>query len=542
MLVDFFQSPSETQSQFLLGLSRIRLATGAFLTLLLALSIGALLWVCLKPSPWRKRYEKKLLGWVGDYSVIIYGTLSITALATATLLLLMIPPIIQAFIFLEPITARLTGPILWAFFSSSLSIVLFRLKYAGSIQRSKTLRAIDRFLGLAGVFLTVFFLYEHILIWTGAANQSRYSYWNLLADEFLKGRLHLENPPHTHDLTLYQGKWYVPMPPLPAILMMPLAILLGGENINTSNFSIIFSALNAVLLTLIFEQLARRGWVKLSRVAILLLVLLVMFGTPHLWVGIRGRAWFVSQIVTVTFLALAVLAALRSWSPWLVGISLGAAIATRPNVIMTWAFAFAIAMQILKDKRDSPGLKQITDWSIRTIIPVGVAIGGLLFYNFARFENPFDFGYATINGDPAIVANAQNYGIFSIRFALRNLSAMLFDLPAIRPGTQWPIEPSTTGMSIFLATPPLIYLFRRYEKRWWIWGAWTSVSFNFILLVLYHNTGAHQFGYRYILDAIVPLIALLAVALEGKITWYFVLLVLISMAVNIYGTLWFISG
>lgn len=123
------------------------------------------------------------------------------------------------------------------------------------------------------------------------------------------------NPPQDHDLTLFQGKWYVPMPPLPAILMMPLAYWVGGESIDTNDFSIVFSAFNTVLVYWILAQLAERKWIKLSRVGMILFALLFAFGTPHLWVGSRGRAWFVSQIVTVTFLGLAVLAALRSWTP-----------------------------------------------------------------------------------------------------------------------------------------------------------------------------------------------------------------------------------
>jgi hypothetical protein len=166
----------------------------------------------------------------------------------------------------------------------------------------------------------------------------------------------------------------------------------------------------------------------------------------------------------------------------------------------------------------------------------------LLFYNYARFENIFDFGYVTISGDPTIVANAQTYGIFSPHYILTNLKVMFFYVPAIQSGNQWLILPSTTGMSIFLTTPPLLYLFHRYERQWWILGAWASVLLNFLLLVLYHNTGAHQFGYRYILDAIIPILALLAVAIGPKVRWLFILLLLFSIAFNLYGTYWFING
>ena len=542
MLIAFFRSPSEAGNQFWFGLSPARLAIGALFGFLLALNICAILWISLKPSAWQLIIERRLIAWFTNHLVVVIVALCIVALTTATILLFMIPPVIKLFIFLEAMRARLASLILWLFFSSTLMIVFFRISSREVLRGNKVIVMVDRYLILACIFLITFFLYEHLLIWTGAANQTRYSYWNLLADEFLRGNLYLKNPPHTHDLTLYQGKWYVPMPPFPAIVMMPLAYLSGGENINTSDFSIVFSAINAVIVFLILDELAKRKWITLSRIGMLLLVALFVFGTPHLWVGIRGRAWFVSQIVTVTFLALAVFAALRSWSPWLVGISLGAAIATRPNGIMAWPFICAIAMQILKEEYGSVSWKQIMEWSIKTIIPMGVAVAGLLIYNYARFENFLDFGYISINGDPVIVANAQRYGLFSPHYILTNIKAMFFYLPAIQPGNQWPILPSTAGMNLFLVTPPLIYLFHRYERKWWILGAWASVFFNFVLLILYHNTGAHQFGYRYILDALIPLIAMLAVALGGKIPWHFILLLLCSIAFNIYGAYWFING
>ncbi len=541
-IVTFLWSPSETGSQFLFGLSRARLLTGVVFAFLLAVNIGALLWVGVKPKDWQLNIEVKLIGWFTAHITYWITALSFMALAIGMVLLSIIPPVIGLVGFMEPLGARIGGLMLWLFFSTLLSIIFIKLFYKELLSSNKVVAVVDHLLLLTVLFIVTFFLYEHLLIWTGAANQLRYSYWNLLADEFLRGRLHLENPPQIHDLTFHNGKWYVPMPPFPAVLMMPLAYLIGGENIDTGDFSIFLSAVNALFVFLILDQLVRRKWINLSRVGMLLLVALFAFGNPHLWVGIRGRVWFFSQIVMVTFLALAVFAALKSWSPWVVGISLGAAIATRPNGIMTWPFVFAIAMQILKEERGNVDYKQILNWSMKSILPMGMAVAGLLMYNYARFGNYLDFGYTTIHGDPVTVANAQTYGIFSPHFIIPNIKAMFFRVPAIRPGGQWPILPSTTGMSVFLVTPPLIYLFRRYEPKWWIWGAWASVFFNLVLLLLYHNTGAHQFGYRYILDFIVPLIAMLAVALGGKIPWHFVALLLFSIVFNIYGAFWFING
>jgi hypothetical protein len=140
------------------------------------------------------------------------------------------------------------------------------------------------------------------------------------------------------------------------------------------------------------------------------------------------------------------------------------------------------------------------------------------------------------------VNNAQTYGVFSPHFIPFNLDVMFLYVPTIQWGAPWPILPSATGMSVFLSTPPLLYLFHRYEKKYWILGAWAAVFFNFALLVMYHNTGSDQFGYRYILDVIVPLIALLATTFDRKVPWHFILLTALSIVINIYGANWFMNA
>lgn len=542
LLFDFLRTSSETDNQFLLGYSRARLAVAMVFFLLLSLNMGVVLLLSSKAGGWQAAVENRTISWITDHVILVYAGLVLMVVITGTALMILIPPAIRILIFFEQIGRQIDGFLIWIFLASSSLTLLLRTSFREFFRENGTSRLIDRFLLLAVLFLLVFFSYEHLLIWMGGANQSRYSYWNLLADEFLHGRLYLQHPPQTHDLTFYDGKWYVPMPPIPAVVMMPLAYLVGGTNINTSDFSIVFSAINAILVFLILEKMVKYEWIRLSSIGLLLLVVLFAFGTPHLWVGIRGRAWFVSQIVTVTFLALAVFAALKQWSPWLVGIGIGLAIGARPNAIMSWPFVFAIAMQILKERNGSVNFKQMLAWSVRSAIPMGMAVAGLLLYNYARFQDFFDFGYVTISGDPTIASNAQAYGLFSLHYIPANLMAMFVKIPAIRPVSEWPILPSTVGTSMFLVTPPLLYLFHRYERKWWIIGAWLSVFMNFVLLVMYHNTGAHQFGYRYILDAILPLWVLLAVSLKGKITWHYILLLLFSIAFNIYGAFWFING
>ena len=60
-----------------------------------------------------------------------------------------------------------------------------------------------------------------------------------------------------------------------------------------------------------------------------------------------------------------------------------------------------------------------------------------------------------------------------------------------------------------------------------------------VLLLTYFNTGFEQFGFRYSLDFIAPLLVLLAVAVEDNRGWQMRVLILIGVLVNAWGVWWF---
>jgi hypothetical protein len=538
LIVNFLQPRSELEHQFLFGLSSRRFMLGAAFIFFWIINIAAIFWMRLRSGTWGISAENKVVAWIPFGTVMLYFMVLITGIT----FLAMIPPALRSFKFLRPWWEQLDGLFLWLFILSLFLIVLIKIMYGETVREKGIVYTAEQFLFAATIFIVTFFLYEHFAVLIGWVNKTKYSFFDLLAGQFIQGKLYLENPPYIHDLTPYKGNWYVPMPPLPAILMTPLAYLYGADEISSSLFSIFFSALNGVLVFLILKNINDRKWIQLSQSGILLLVTLFLFGTPHLWVGISGRGWYVSQILTVLFLALAIYSALRSWSPWLVGAFIGIAMTARPNSLMTWPFVFAISMQILRENQEKIDLKQAFYWSLKTVPPITLAIIGLLTYNYLRFDDLLDFGYTTVNAGSDIVYNVQTWGMFSTHFIPKNLTVMLFKMPWINLNSRWPIEPSATGMSVFLTTPSLIYLFRRYPKHWWVIGAWVAVLFNIILLSLYSNTGAHQFGYRYILDMLVPLITLLAVGMNKKVPWHFIVLVLASIIINMYGADWFMNG
>ncbi len=541
LLLLFVLPTSDTDKQVLFGLSSARLSIAFLFLLLLAMNIWGLYLSLTRSSANQNQTTYKIETFVSNQAFLLLVFIYLVTLVSGALLLLTIPPVPVSLGFLESIRLRLIPFIAWLFLVGVSTIGILRLHYKDVHIESLFISKLDNLLVCAAVFLITFMLYEHIASWIGWINKSRYTYWDSLAEQFLNGQLYLNNPPQTHDLTLYNGKWYVPNPPVPALMMLPFAILFNPGEINTGDFSIFFSAVNALIIFLILRELTARQWITTSRVGSLCLVALFAFGTPHLWVGINGRMWFVSQVVTVTFLGLGTLAAIKAWSPWLVGTCIGLAVGTRPNGLLSWPLMFAIAVQTMQEVQGDIKVKQWLSWCVKSIIPILLAITGLLVYNYARFENFLDFGYTTINGDPVIVSSARTYGLFSLHFLPYNLRVMLLYLPKLQLGKPWPILPSGAGMSLFVTTPALIYLFHRYERKIWIWGAWTAILFNFLMLALYHNAGKDQFGYRYILDFIVPIMALMAVVLGKKITWHFLLFLLISIAINVYGAYWFMN-
>jgi hypothetical protein len=388
-----------------------------------------------------------------------------------------------------------------------------------------------------GLLLIVFTLYHHFSCWVGWYTTLPQTYWDQLAVSFLHGKLYLENPTYFHDLTWFRGHWYVPNPPQPAFVLIPF-VLVRGPGINVVRISIFFAALNAVLLFLILEAAAGTGWLRLSRNGRLWVVALFAFGTPHLYNGLNGQMWFFSRVLGVTCVALATLAAVRSWPAWIAGACLGAAVSTRPDVAVMWPFLAAIYANKIWDRPWRERAGKLFSLGLQTALPGVLAAALLLVYNYARFGNWLDFGYVTINGSEQIVHDVQTYGIFNLVFVPRNLNVMFLGFPAIRATPPF-FFPSRDGMSMLLTTPALIYLFRRQSLSLWKIGGLVSILANLVLLVMYHNTGNFQFGYNYILDFIVPLMLILSAGLKEKPSRLFIALVILSIIINILGTLWF---
>ncbi len=389
------------------------------------------------------------------------------------------------------------------------------------------------------IWLSVFIVSLQFAQWFGKWNTPKYAYFNNLAASLLQGKLFLVNPPATGDLVFFNGHWFLPAPPFPAILLMPFIAILGIQAINTTTFSLALAATSALIVYLILNHLIQTGWIKLSRSGAIWLTALFSFGTMYWFLSLDSRLWFFSQVVTVLFSGLAFLSVLKKGSPWITGFFLAAAVLCRPNLFVLWPALLAIAIQINANSQKKVNWEHILRWGISSAIPVIVGVGLLLYYNYLRFGNFLDFEYGNLQGGPWVLKNVQEYGLFSPHFMAYNLYYMLVAPPPLSAACGYYLTRGW-GMSMFATTPAIIYVFRKFKISWWTCGCWCSILLAIIVLCMYSNNGAVQYGYRYMLDFTIPMIMLIAYNAGERISAPLKAFIIASIFINFYGALsWF---
>jgi hypothetical protein len=323
--------------------------------------------------------------------------------------------------------------------------------------------------------------------------------------------------------------------------MLPFIAIWGVQAFNVVTFSLILGASTNVIVFLILHQLLNLRWIQLSYRGILWLVALFSFGTVSWWLATISQVAYFSQTCTVIFCALAFWFALKKFPAWLVGLTLTAAILARPNVLLLWPALVAICMQMNQEEGKN-NWKHILRWGIFSGIPLILGVAFLLYYNYLRFGNFLDFGYQTVNSSEWTVNRAKEYGIFSPHFIPYNLYHIFiaFSYRLIVQCSYY--LPRGNGMNIFFTTPAIVYLFRKFKVSWWTGGCWCAIISSIALLAMYHTIGNLQYGYRYMMDFIIPIMMIIAFTAGKKVSFPLKILIVISIIINYYGIIsWYQS-
>jgi hypothetical protein len=316
-------------------------------------------------------------------------------------------------------------------------------------------------------------------------------------------------PNSTHDLVFFQNQIYLYWPPFPALVLMPF-VLVFGVGVSDVLITTLIGALNVAGVSLLLKAAAQRGIIHLSETQQAWLTIFFAFGTVHMTLAPHGNIWFTSQLIGMGMVLLTYLAALKltGWKAYLAaGACIAAAMSTRYPLILAGIWP---AWYLLNNTRkDQPG--RLVRNILIGLLPLLLAGGLIGWYNYSRFGNPFDYGYAYHNMGQLFRADYEQYGPFNLHYLPINFYYQYLYYP-------FPISEKTLmGGSLFLLSPLFfgglwaLWQDRRNVSTWILLVSISAVNIPILLLM---GTGWMQFGPRYTLDFSIPLLLLTAIGIR----------------------------
>jgi len=297
-------------------------------------------------------------------------------------------------------------------------------------------------------------------------------------------------------------------------------------------FTALWAGLNPTLLFLLLRALRARGLSRRSEVDDLWLTAMFGVGSVYYFCSVVGEVWFTAQIMAVTLSIGYVWASLEARRPVLAGIFVALGFATRPPWLVLPLFLFE-AVRVVGGRdglRDPKSRRALLSSLLKFAAPIAVGGAALAVYNYARFQNPFEFGHRFM---PVQWQDRMfRFGLFNYHFLSRNLAAALVLLPRIM--IRYPyVQVSQHGMSLLVTSPNLAYTVMPQERSPLTKALWFTIITTALPSLLYQNSGYVQWGYRFSLDYMIYFMVLLAVG-NRPLTKLFRALVVVAFAVNLF--------
>jgi hypothetical protein len=346
----------------------------------------------------------------------------------------------------------------------------------------------------------------------------------LLAWAMLHGHFYLIHAPGYFELTHVAGLSYIAYGIGPSLLMLPL-VGLWGPDFNQPAFNEALGGLAVALWWSITGLLGLDFWKRVW--------LTLLFATGSLFcfmAGQNGNTWDLMHVTTVFGLMLAIYDVVGKRRGWLAGLGFGIAVLSRQPALLGLPFFIVMLWSntesLYRQKRE---------------LAFAIALGSLLafaaWYNFARFGNPFDNGYARVI---AATGGAGPWGLFSIHYFAQNYHVYFLQLPERISGFPW-LNPTMAGFTIFISTPAIyLALAANYRERINQLALAAVVAIQAVYLV-YYWTGYAQFGCRYSVDYLPFVMILAAAGAKYCLNWMIALYAVLGTLVELWGIMWWIQ-
>ncbi len=376
-------------------------------------------------------------------------------------------------------------------------------------------------------------------------------YFNPMAQSMLNGRLDLIHPADTYDLVQYQSRWYAPWGILPALVLMVPQLVLGRFT-PSLYVSLLFASFDIVLVYLLLCRMKEEFLPLLTNKNIILLLFLFAFGTTHYYVGTLGSVWHVDQMVSSFFGTLGIYTIFkkkRSNADYLLSvIFFGVTLMGRATIVLLVLIPATLFVWDNAGKFFLSGFSNkvfvLTKMALIFVVPLGIFCLWFFYYNFVRFDHPFEYGYRYIHESEYLAQLRLSHGIMSLSNIPRNAWFMLFEIPHISYIKGIKIDINLNGNSIFFLTPPFFSAFLatpivKRKKKWhidpYIIALWVAAVVTILPSLMIYSTGWMQFGYRYSLDITVLLLLLTTFGMRGRITRLFTIGIVFSIVMHIVG-------
>jgi len=305
---------------------------------------------------------------------------------------------------------------------------------------------------------------------------------------FLHGHTWIDAPKSFLEAAQVGPYRYALHPPLPAIMMMPLAAM-WGMTVNQTMWSLFIGALDAAL-----------AWRLLGRFPLTIdsRVWLTMFfgaGTILWSETIYGNTWSMPETCSIVFTLLALDEAFGAARPLRLGLFAALASLSRYELAIAGLTYAIIALRRGRRIRD-----------LLLMIPPFVA-AGIVFVclNEARYGSIFDQG--------VIITGPVNAPAFGLRYLLGNLDTIFLMRPGIDGNFPY-VHPYFTGLSLVFTSPALVLALRANLARLEALLMLATAFLVSIPSLLCYANGFAQFGARHYLLVFPFLLVMMAMGMR----------------------------